>query len=60
MASLQDAYSPVKSKMKLLRVGLYQLQKTIGKGNFAIVKLGTHMITGTEVHSVLQERTSSR
>ncbi|CAG0917990.1 unnamed protein product [Notodromas monacha] len=47
--AVQDIYSPVKSKVKLLRVGLYELQKTIGKGNFAVVKLATHIISGTEV-----------
>ena len=30
-------------------VGKYKLQKTIGKGNFAKVKLAKHMPTGQEV-----------
>ena len=34
---------------KLLRVGLYDLEKTLGKGNFAIVKLGVHRLTKTKV-----------
>ena len=34
---------------KLLRVGLYDLEKTLGKGNFAIVKLGVHRLTKTNV-----------
>ena len=34
---------------KLLRVGLYDLEKTLGKGNFAIVKLGVHKLTQTKV-----------
>ena len=34
---------------KLLRVGLYDLEKTLGKGNFAIVKLGVHKLTRTKV-----------
>ena len=32
-----------------VRVGYYQLERTIGKGNFAIVKLATHVVTKTKV-----------
>lgn len=34
---------------KLVRVGYYELEKTIGKGNFAVVKLATHVVTKTKV-----------
>lgn len=34
---------------KLLRVGCYDLEKTIGKGNFAVVKLASNIITKTKV-----------
>lgn len=34
---------------KLVRVGYYELEKTIGKGNFAVVKLATHTVTRTKV-----------
>ena len=34
---------------KLLKVGMYDLEKTLGKGNFAIVKLGVHRLTRTKV-----------
>lgn len=34
---------------KLVRVGYYELEKTIGKGNFAVVKLATHIVTRTKV-----------
>ena len=34
---------------KLLRVGLYDLDRTLGKGNFAIVKLGIHKLTKSKV-----------
>ena len=34
---------------KLVRVGPYELLKTIGKGNFAVVKLAVHTITKTQV-----------
>jgi serine/threonine-protein kinase SIK3 len=39
--------SPVE---KLVRVGYYELEKTIGKGNFAVVKLATHIVTRTKVN----------
>lgn len=32
-----------------VRIGPYELQKTIGKGNFAVVKLAVHMITKSQV-----------
>ncbi len=32
-------------------VGNYRLLKTIGKGNFAKVKLARHILTGSEVRS---------
>lgn len=31
------------------RVGYYEIERTIGKGNFAVVKLATHMITKAKV-----------
>ena len=34
---------------KLLRVGPYDLDRTLGKGNFAIVKLGVHKLTKAKV-----------
>jgi serine/threonine-protein kinase SIK3 len=34
---------------RLVRVGYYELEKTIGKGNFAVVKLATHVVTNTKV-----------
>jgi len=33
----------------LIKVGQYELSKTIGKGNFAVVKLATHTITKSQV-----------
>jgi len=32
-----------------VRVGFYDIEKTIGKGNFAVVKLGRHRITKSQV-----------
>ncbi|XP_068204278.1 serine/threonine-protein kinase SIK3 homolog [Palaemon carinicauda] len=34
---------------RLLRVGYYEFEKTIGKGNFAVVKLATHKVTQSKV-----------
>ena len=34
---------------KLARVGLYDLEKILGKGNFATVRLGKHRLTGSTV-----------
>lgn len=34
---------------RLVRVGYYELHETIGKGNFAVVKLATHVVTRTKV-----------
>ena len=43
---------------KLLRVGLYDLEKTLGKGNFAIVKLGVHRLTKTKVAVKIVNKTN--
>lgn len=32
-----------------VRVGFYEIEGTLGKGNFAVVKLGRHRITRSEV-----------
>ncbi|KAG7156580.1 Serine/threonine-protein kinase SIK3-like, partial [Homarus americanus] len=34
---------------RLVRVGYYEFEKTIGKGNFAVVKLATHKVTQSKV-----------
>lgn len=34
---------------RLVRVGYYELERTIGKGNFAVVKLATHIVTRSKV-----------
>lgn len=36
---------------KQIRVGFYDIEGTIGKGNFAVVKLARHRITKTEVRT---------
>lgn len=42
------------SKNKVpIRVGFYEIEKTIGKGNFAVVKLARHRVTKNEVRNFL-------
>jgi len=36
-----------------VRVGYYQMERTIGKGNFAVVKLATHIVTKSKVRCQL-------
>lgn len=36
---------------QLVCVGNYELEKTIGTGNFAVVKLATHVITKSKVRT---------
>ena len=38
---------------KLVRVGYYELEKTIGKGNFAVVKLASNIVTKSKVRQTL-------
>lgn len=35
------------------QIGFYQLDRVIGKGNFAVVKLATHSITETKVSKLV-------
>ena len=42
---------------RLLRVGLYDLEKTLGKGNFALVRLGVHRLTKTKVAVKIVDKT---
>ncbi|KAL3221680.1 hypothetical protein MRX96_029301 [Rhipicephalus microplus] len=41
----------------LVRVGFYELEKTIGKGNFAVVRLANHVITKTKVAIKIIDKT---
>ncbi|RUS88221.1 hypothetical protein EGW08_003987, partial [Elysia chlorotica] len=40
-----------------VRVGYYEMERTIGKGNFAVVKLATHMATKTKVAIKIVDKT---
>lgn len=43
---------PPSSVDKLVRVGYYELEKTIGKGNFAVVKLASNVVTKSKVTEI--------
>ncbi|XP_014209439.1 serine/threonine-protein kinase SIK3-like isoform X2 [Copidosoma floridanum] len=42
---------------KLIRVGYYDLEMTIGKGNFAVVKMATHIVTNSKVAIKIIDKT---
>jgi len=44
-----DRGSASGNKTNHIRVGFYDIERTIGRGNFAVVKLAKHRITKTEV-----------
>ena len=48
-ATLSRVNHSQNSEKTAVRIGPYELQKTIGKGNFAVVKLAVHMITKSQV-----------
>ena len=41
--------APGPNRMSVARVGLYDIDRTIGRGNFAVVKLATHRVTKSQV-----------
>uniref|UniRef100_A0A915KU61 non-specific serine/threonine protein kinase n=1 Tax=Romanomermis culicivorax TaxID=13658 RepID=A0A915KU61_ROMCU len=47
-----------KKSSNITRVGRYSLSRTIGKGNFAVVKLGKHDITKSKVAVKIIDKTS--
>ncbi|XP_034023797.1 serine/threonine-protein kinase SIK3 homolog isoform X2 [Thalassophryne amazonica] len=52
--------SPVQSSVTRpppARVGHYEIERTIGKGNFAVVKLATHIITKAKVAIKIVDKT---
>lgn len=51
MVMMADSHlhRPKGQSQQSVRVGFYDIEKTIGKGNFAVVKLAKHRITKTEV-----------
>ncbi|KAG8136471.1 hypothetical protein E2320_005052 [Naja naja] len=45
------------SQQKPLRVGFYDIERTLGKGNFAVVKLARHRVTKTQVAIKIIDKT---
>lgn len=46
-----NSSSTAKTSRVPIRVGFYEIEKTIGKGNFAVVKLARHRVTKNEVNT---------
>uniref|UniRef100_A0A8C2UX91 non-specific serine/threonine protein kinase n=1 Tax=Chinchilla lanigera TaxID=34839 RepID=A0A8C2UX91_CHILA len=44
-------------QQKTLRVGFYDVERTLGKGNFAVVKLARHRVTKTQVAIKIIDKT---
>jgi hypothetical protein len=42
----------VSGRRSLVKVGFYEVERTIGKGNYALVKLGRHRVTKTEARNI--------
>ncbi|XP_076277779.1 serine/threonine-protein kinase SIK3 isoform X1 [Lasioglossum baleicum] len=60
MASATTSHNEVSQEFsvnKLIRVGYYDLEKTIGKGNFAVVKMATHVVTKSKVAIKIIDKT---
>ena len=53
MAAVKSGGKGPTSNGGLVRVGYYEMERTIGKGNFAVVKLATHIVTKTKVRPKL-------
>lgn len=54
-ANIPNSNSSATSKSKVpIRVGFYEIEKTIGKGNFAVVKLARHRVTKNEVSNKIK------
>lgn len=45
------------TKTKLAKIGFYELGETLGEGNFAKVRLGTHVLTGEPVAVKIIDKT---
>ncbi|XP_069751072.1 serine/threonine-protein kinase SIK3 homolog isoform X3 [Narcine bancroftii] len=49
--------SPPPHKTGSARIGYYEIERTIGKGNFAVVKLATHIVTKAKVAIKIVDKT---
>ncbi|ESO88403.1 hypothetical protein LOTGIDRAFT_219153 [Lottia gigantea] len=57
MAAAKTGVKPVSGASGPVRVGYYEMERTIGKGNFAVVKLATHIVTKTKVAIKIIDKT---
>lgn len=46
---LMSTTTNIPTTKNVVKVGFYEVESTIGKGNYAVVKLARHRITKTEV-----------
>ncbi|XP_007228754.3 serine/threonine-protein kinase SIK1 isoform X2 [Astyanax mexicanus] len=49
--------SPTNQPARPLQVGFYEIMRTLGKGNFAVVKLARHKVTKTQVAIKIIDKT---
>ncbi|XP_078512522.1 serine/threonine-protein kinase SIK1 [Lissotriton helveticus] len=54
MVVMADCSAP---RCRPLRVGFYDIERTLGKGNFAVVKLARHRVTKTQVAIKIIDKT---
>ncbi|XP_068127141.1 serine/threonine-protein kinase SIK1 [Hyperolius riggenbachi] len=57
MVVLKDSCAAGSAPRRPLRVGFYDIEGTLGKGNFAVVKLARHRVTNTQVAIKIIDKT---
>ncbi|XP_040842610.1 serine/threonine-protein kinase SIK1 isoform X1 [Ochotona curzoniae] len=57
MVILSELSAAPAGPQKPLRVGFYDVERTLGKGNFAVVKLARHRVTKTQVAIKIIDKT---
>ncbi|KAM4045663.1 serine/threonine-protein kinase SIK1 isoform 2-T2 [Anomaloglossus baeobatrachus] len=57
MVILMDVCASGSTTRRPLRVGFYDIGRTLGKGNFAVVKLARHRVTNTQVAIKIIDKT---
>ncbi|XP_064353129.1 serine/threonine-protein kinase SIK1 [Dromaius novaehollandiae] len=57
MSEYTSVPAPSQAQQRPLRVGFYDIERTLGKGNFAVVKLARHRVTKTQVAIKIIDKT---
>nr|XP_009677830.1 PREDICTED: serine/threonine-protein kinase SIK1 [Struthio camelus australis] len=57
MSEYTSVPAPSQAQQRPLRVGFYDIERTLGKGNFAVVKLARHRVTKTRVAIKIIDKT---